>query len=779
MRFEQTSYTPGRLLVWVSLCGLMGCPADPQAESALGPPPAGPDVFAYDGITLDLVPFDTIALPLPETTDTLGDGPSLDAPESDALPATLQARTCEHVFRFVPADGETPTSVHVAGTFNGWDPAGLALAPEADGVWEGTLDMVPLAAGSHGYKFVVDGDDWRLDEGAMMRRFDEEIENSKLLVPQCQAPLLEVLEASADPAQGSVKIEVAVQTGVDGALDPGSLTVSHGFMTLAEVWDPARGTFLVELEGLDPGKHTFRFDASGPAGPAEPLVVSFWLEDEVFDWRDATLYFAFTDRFRDGDDGDSPLDCLPEDSIANWLGGDWAGIREAIEEGYFDAMGIRALWLSAPMDNPDDCVTGTAGRTYTAYHGYFPSQTGETEPRFGSLEELQSLVATAHSHGIRVLVDLVVNHVYSSAAEWIEHEADGWFNADGLCKDQGWEPAETCWFETYMPDLDHRNDAVVEHMSEVALMWLREADLDGFRIDAAKHVHRHFFYTFRHKVDARITRHADQPLWMVGETFTGAWGGGTGGAEALIASYIGPDLLDGQFDFTLFWPLLDALAKETKPLDQLGEVLVGTHAYYGPDAVMSAFLGNHDLPRFISVAAGQSVDTCPDGSWPAAWNCPPPTVEDPEPYARLLRAFTVLAAGPEVPLVYYGDEIGLPGAGDPDNRRMMPWEGLTPQQEELREQVRMLLTARAGSQALRRGTVTVPESSATHLVLRRETDSDVAYGLVNLSQSSKAVTLEVPGGGSLRDAVTDVKWQAQGESLSLEIPSRSALLLVR
>ena len=194
---------------------------------------------------------------------------------------------------------------------------------------------------------------------------------------------------------------------------------------------------------------------------------------------------------------------------------------------------------------------------------------------------------------------------------------------------------------------------------------------------------------------------------------------------------------------------------------------------------MSSFLGNHDLPRFISIASGANLNTCPDGTSPVAWECPPDVVAEPEPYARLLRAFALLAAGPEVPLLYYGDEIGMPGANDPDNRRMMPWEGLTPAQEELRDQVQALFKARANSPALRRGDVAVASSSDAHLVLRRSTDSDIAYGAINLGNSELELTLEAPGGGSLQDALTGQSFEATGETVSVTLPGRSARLLVR
>ena len=149
-----------------------------------------------------------------------------------------------------------------------------------------------------------------------------------------------------------------------------------------------------------------------------------------------------------------------------------------------------------------------------------------------------------------------------------------------------------------------------------------------------------------------------------------------------------------------------------------------------------------------------------------------------EPYDRLLRAFTLLAAGPEVPLLYYGDEIGLPGANDPDNRRMMPWDGLTEPQEDLRTQVRALFTARAESVALRRGDVSVADASDSHLVLRRSAGAEVAYGAVNLANAAVEVTLPLPGGGSLTDALSEESFDATGEVVTVSLPARSSRLLV-
>ncbi|MGM0578725.1 MAG: alpha-amylase family glycosyl hydrolase [Myxococcota bacterium] len=774
---------------------LVACAADPQAalpDSAAGSDDAGPDTDGATPARDDVVtrPFDTTPAP-PDTadggetsTDGAGDAANPDAEDAtpdgqdtaDVPPAEIPLRACEHVFTFTPAPDESVESVTVAGTFNDWDPDALPMEEGPGGTWTATLDLEGKEVGSQAYKLVVNGDDWRLDPANKMRRYVDGVVNSKLLVPDCHRPALVLEERTVDTAAGAATVEVAVRRGVGGELTPGSPRVRHDFEPVEGAWDPARSTLRVILDDLPEGKHTLRFDAAAPAGAAEPLVVSFWVEPEPFQWRDAVLYFAFTDRFRDGDPGGQPADCLDADAPSNWKGGDWVGLREAVEEGYFDDLGVNAIWINAPMDNPNDCDGGLFGRKYTAYHAYFPADLEAPEDHFGTMEDLRALVSAAHARGIRVLVDLVINHVHEDAPEWQEHQDDGWFNLDGVCRDQDWEHPETCWFEPYLPDLAHQRDVVVERITDVALQWAIEADLDGFRVDAVKHVHRHALHTLRAKLDRRIEAGSDVPFWTVGETFTGGWGGGTGSEENLIKAYIGPSQLYGQFDFPLFWAVLGAFAHETTPLSRLGEVMVGSAGFYGPDAIMASFLGNHDVARFVSVAAGDVPEQCPGGSGAVGWECPPAQPSDPEPYRRLERAFTFLAAAPEIPLIYYGDEIGLAGAGDPDNRRPMPWGDIPDRREQIRDRVGALMQARRDSRALRRGDVSVVSSYDDLLVFTRTDGDDRAVAAFNLGDAEQSVVVSADAGATLEEAVEGATLTAGADGFTIALPPRSARL---
>ena len=281
------------------------------------------------------------------------------------------------------------------------------------------------------------------------------------------------------------------------------------------------------------------------------------------------------------------------------------------------------------------------------------------------------------------------------------------------------------------------------------------------------------------QLDTQIEATSDLPFYTVGETFTGSWQPGGGSEAELVGKYVSDDQLYGQFDFPMYWPIRGAFATEDTALSWLGEVALGTHSYYGAGSIMSSFLGNHDVSRFISEAAGDIPEACLDGSIVVAWDCPPaqPTME--EPYERIRRAFTFLAAHSAIPLIYYGDEIGLAGAGDPDNRRMMPWENLNAQQLALRESVSQLMAARKQSLALRRGTLAVPSAGDAHLAIARKSGDEHAFALFN--RASEPFTFSLPNAGvqPLQDAFSGEIVTPEGGQLSVTVPARGTMLLTQ
>ncbi|MSP15550.1 MAG: hypothetical protein EXR73_02865 [Myxococcales bacterium] len=487
---------------------------------------------------------------------------------------------------------------------------------------------------------------------------------------------------------------------------------------------------------------------------------------EVFDWRDGVMYFVLVDRFRNGDPvNDAPLGGVEDP--ANYAGGDLEGVRQAIDEGYFDTLGVNVLWLSSPLDNADGAGAGDDGHAYSGYHGYWPSDLERVESRIGDEELLRAVVAAAHARGIRVVLDYVMNHVHAESPTYAAHPEWFWPEAGCICGDGcSWdaEPDRLrCWFRSYLPDFDFTNEYARTFSVGNAVRWAQRAGVDGFRLDAIKHVETSWLTDLRQRLALEV-EWGGQPFYLVGETYSGD--------RELIRAYVDPATkLDGQFDFPLRAQLARTLLARQGVMGDLDAFLATNDGYYGPGAVMSTFLGNHDLPRAIHLAE----ETPQFGEWDSgksrAWSGQPTQPEGPRAYERLGVGFAALYTTPGIPVLYYGDEVGLAGAGDPDNRRPMPWGAVSADQERLRERLGRLAAARAAHPALRRGARRVLAVTADTYVFEATHDGDRVIVALNRGDSGAAAG-GVPA-GRYRDLVEDVPLVAP-----LSLAPRSALVLV-
>ncbi len=725
-------------------------PGDPSDTNTFTPP----DLKTSHDAEIATEPAD---LPTTELPDTPTPVPNL--------------RNCTRTFSFTPPDG-SPT--YLTGDFTNWTDSELPMVDDGAGNWTINLDLSELTPGNYSYKFHTAADGWFLDPSNPLSRWTDGIENSKLIVPDCNLPELQLESWSMDIDATGYEASVLVLDGAESeGITPSSAAVYLDGMKLADPgYDPASGRFEVAVENLTPGtKSTLRFTIANQAGSAQEMFLPVWLETEPWQWRDAAIYFAFTDRFANGDTtNDAPSQCTSAKSLTNWQGGDFAGITAQIEDGYFDQLGVDVIWLSPVIDNPDGCMSGTlAGTTYTAYHGYFPINLLATENHFGDLQDLRTLVDTAHARGIRVLIDFVANHLHDENPLFDAHQKDGWFHAFNSCE-PAWDKPIECWFMPYLPDLDYTNDEVVDLAVESAIFWIIESGVDGFRVDAVKHMVHNFIRSLRFHIEERISGDS-LPFYMVGETFMGEWGGGTGMAETVIKEYVNDWELDGQFDFPFYWKLVKATARDEGDFVEFGSFLVAALPYWGEGAVMVSFLGNHDVPRFLSHAAGQIGDLWGNGSKEQGLNDPPQLPEESEPFARLRLAQGLLFTLPEVPLIYYGDEIGLPGAGDPDNRRVMPFDELSAHQQETLDFVRLIGTVRRGQVALRRGDFSLLEATQNTLVFQRKLGNDVLTVAANRSALEQQVIVPGPTSGeTLIELITTKEITVPADTVQLTIP---------
>lgn len=620
----------------------------------------------------------------------------------------------------------------------------------------------------YAYALEVDGVEQLHADNAFIR-YAGTREYSLLRVDDCATPLLR-LNAFSTEHTGKLHVAFRYEDGNQGASTEGPAVTLDGEAVSAT--ETPAGVFTFDTDSLAQGKHVLRVNAKDSEGrAAKELYLPFWIEPEPFRFESGNMYFAFTDRFRNGDpSNDRPIAGL--DPMVNYRGGDFAGITAALNDGYFEALGVKTIWISPPDINPDTGQPGSFDKLYSGYHGYWPSAARTVQPRFGTLEELRTLTRTAHGKGIRVIADLVLNHVHETHPYFLQHKDEGWFQTSGFCVCGSggcdWDARRLdCWFTPYLPDFDWRNNAVADQLQQDALFWLKEADLDGFRVDAVKHFQHAGTRAISGAV-REISAATGINYYLVGETFAGSDG------RPLISEWINRHELHGQFDFPLYWPVVDAFAKDGS-LVQLDEAIHRSQTEYPAGAVNSPFLGNHDVERFISTAAGQ-IEGSPTAQ---AWgNKPPDSVTADEPFLRLRDAFTVVLTLPGVPLIYYGDEFGLPGAGDPDNRRMMKFGAqLSARETALLAHVKAVAAARPRVTGLQSPVVHTLLVDQNTWVAQRGADAVVA---INRSATERTVTLPLKEGlasaapRTFTDVVSAREVTLGSGANTLLLPARSA-----
>jgi glycosidase len=495
-------------------------------------------------------------------------------------------------------------------------------------------------------------------------------------------------------------------------------------------------------------------DTSGPA--------------TVYDWRDAVMYFVLVDRFNDGDKNNNK----PEQNVetaANWHGGDLKGVLDKLQSSYFSGLGVNVLWLSSPVDAPDGKYAGDDGHNYTGYHGYWPAELDKVEERLGDLTLLQQVVAEAHKQKIRVILDYVMNHVHESSSTY--KNQSGWFwslqynGKDCVCGDGcSWDYSpekERCWFRKYLPDFNFTITPARQFSVQNAMKWAKDSGCDGFRLDAVKHIELSWVTELRSTLNAQPPKPGEK-FYLIGETYSSDKG--------TIKSYVNPSMLDGQFDFPMRAQLVRNLLMRQGTMYELDTFLNGNDGYYGPGSIMGTFLGNHDLPRSINLCE----DTPQFGDWDSgkarSWNNLPGQPSYDRAYQRLGVGFTALLTLPGIPLVYYGDEIGLAGGGDPDNRRPMPWSGTSADQDNLRALIGKLTKIRTAHPALRYGSRKQVWISNDVYAYQMTSGSDKVVVVLNRSDATQTINLQ---GSSYADLLNGGTVTAS----SVSMPPRSSRIL--
>ncbi|HNW81921.1 MAG TPA: alpha-amylase family glycosyl hydrolase [bacterium] len=685
----------------------------------------------------------------------------------------------------VTSDYKSDAELYIRGSFNKWQ---LSTKMEfVNGAWSVELNLPP---GDHGYLFYDKSEDlWFKDEKNPLEIYIDDMDSSRLIVEDCRYPSLS-LSKSPVIKDGSVTFDVVFTPGLNGEkIDIKNSLITLNNIETVVVYNEKSQTFSIDVKNLVNGKYSWLFKIKDKKGfLAQPLFVPVWIENEPFTWKDAVIYQIMTDRFSNGDtSNDNAIDGA--DFKANWQGGDFKGIIDKIDTGYFENAGINAIWISSPVRNTQKVWKGMGGDTryYAAYHSYWPVTTGWTdlqkpggfdsplEPHFGTEAELDELIEKAHSKGIRVLFDLVPNHVHSESELWQDHENDGWFNDYYLC---GWEKPLVCWFNEYLPDINHRNINALNAVTDHAVWLATRYNIDGFRVDAVRLMERIASSTLRIMLD-RAVAHTGIPFYLVGETFTNDSGWNE------IGYYLGSNLLQGQFDFPLFHHLSRTMLLNTETFNDLNAFLEVNDTRYQKDfykdAIMSNFIGNHDICRALSVANGDFDNSTQGGNIAneKVWENSPGYPETEDPYKKLHLAHIFLMTTPGIPSIFQGDEFGMPGANDPDNRRMMTFDNeLNEFQKATLAKFKMLGKFRMLHQALRHGTrKTISVSNETFVYSMSDEFETV---IVALNRSNEPVTLEFTCSScqnEMTELFTQQKYSPEENSFKITIEPQSGAVL--
>ncbi len=669
-------------------------------------------------------------------------------------------------------------SLAVLGSWDGWStPVPLRDFVARDGpdeAWQ--LAELALAPGLYGYLLIEEGRA-RVDRHNPLTSFRESdgLEVSRLELRDCEVPWL-AIEAVHEDAPDGFAIELRLTPARDQPpLDASAVRAElvDGTPLELEHADHEAGTARLRARGLPRGKHRVRAVAADLGGRETAAVWGVgWVDPVAPRWEDGLVYQIMIDRFRG--DGGAVL-AAPRDPGAR-AGGTLDGVRAELRAGTFAALGVSALWLSPVYLNPSEARAGRDDdHLYEGYHGYWPLDTRAVDPRIGGEAALDALIEEAHAQGIRVLLDLVPNHLYEDNPRVAEHRADGWFHEhDPACicgsPTCGWADfIEVCWFTDYLPDLRFEHPGVMDLAVEDAL-WLHERfDSDGFRLDAVPMMPRAASRRIVHAVrEATAPRAA---AFSLGEIFTGPGAGGT----EIIRYHLGPDGLDSAFDFPLMWVVRDALAHESAGLSAIEATLANTErALAGSGALLATMVGNHDVTRFVSEAAGKV------GS---PWDDPPAQPTDPDVHARAALALGLVLTLPGLPVLYYGDEVGLAGSADPDNRRVMPeLATLDPDRLALLELVQRVASLRRCVPALRRGDRRALLVGRDQYAFTRDA-GDGAPAIVLLSRAPTPVTLELPAGsttvpGWYKDGLSGDRFELGSQGAEVEMEPRSMRVLV-
>lgn len=476
------------------------------------------------------------------------------------------------------------------------------------------------------------------------------------------------------------------------------------------------------------------------------------------------MYLIMPDRFADGDPTNNSQPNMPYDRKVPraWHGGDLHGIEQHLD--YLAELGVTAVWVTPIVQN----------READSYHGYGATDLYAVDDHFGSLADLRSLADHLHARHMKLILDIVPNHV-GPAHPWVEDSpAPDWFHgtaknhtisegnfqvlADPSSPFRDRDKVLNGWFVNLLPDMNQENPLASRYLIENTMWWIEEAGADGLRLDTFPYVGRHFWHDFHAQLHTEFPK-----LKTVGEVFNG-----TIDMPPALNSFfaggvarVGPDGvidtgLDTPFDYPMYAAIRNALLRGS-PMSAIANILKQDSLYPHPE-LLAPLIGSHDTKRFLSE----------DGATPQ----------------KLNLAFALILTTRGMPVIYSGDEIAMRGGDDPDNRRDFPGgfanqsqpdafnsQTRTPEQRETFDAVKRLLAIRSSHPSLQSGEEQVIHSDDNTLVYVRaiKTASGVSQRvLIAVNKGDAAQQLAIDTSNTFLEGATAAE-TLLGDSKSVDV----------
>ncbi len=457
----------------------------------------------------------------------------------------------------------------------------------------------------------------------------------------------------------------------------------------------------------------------------EPSIPA-WVPDAVF-------YQIFPERFCNGDPGNDPAGATSWNDLPtreNFFGGDLQGIIDRLD--YLQDLGITALYLNPIFK----------ARTN---HKYDAADYFQIDPAFGSNETFKKLVDELHRRGMRIILDGVFNHCGAEFPQFQDLIASGenspyqdWFlvRSFPVCT----EPLSymTCGGAIYLPKFNHAHRPVQEFILKVGRYWVEEFGIDGWRLDVPFKIPFDFWREFR-----QVVRQVNPQAYMVGEVWRDA------------APWIQGDIFDGVTIYRLRDLLLDyCLTHVLDGEDFAFETGMLADLHGQASLAMFNLLDSHDTTRILTTLRGD--------------------------FQALAVALTYVMTTPGVPMIYYGDEIGMTGETDPDCRRPMPWDQ-DRWDQRVQKLFKRLIQIRSEHPAMRRGKRETLFAFNGVFAYRMALGEDEVIVVLNPREKIPGVSLPVKQHGSAwKDSQSGQVFTTRDGMLELgDVPAASAIILTR